>query len=184
MRQPNEPDWDKFHDLEIVDWERVRASIQHEDTLTSYRFMWFLTSQSFLFTAFGVLLQAWISKDITEHKEFQYLILVILIFLIGISMHVCFYLWLHLRATQAQLEILRNWWERKYGDYSSSILQVSSKVSKRHPTIGGDKFGGKLITWLIKHNPPHRLPLAFAFCWFVFLICVILSALYRYIPPP
>src|SRR5579862_9359910 len=36
-------------------YEEVRGQIQHEDTLITQRLNWFLTSQSFLFTAFAIV---------------------------------------------------------------------------------------------------------------------------------
>ena len=36
-------------------YDEVRGQIQHEDTLITQRLNWFLTSQSFLFTAFAIV---------------------------------------------------------------------------------------------------------------------------------
>jgi hypothetical protein len=39
-------------------YDRIRKKIEHEDTLVSQRLSWLLTSQGFLFVAFGLLLNA------------------------------------------------------------------------------------------------------------------------------
>jgi hypothetical protein len=50
------PRHDPSSELPVTDlYNQVRAQIQHEDDLVAQRLNWFLTSQSFLFTAYAIV---------------------------------------------------------------------------------------------------------------------------------
>ena len=50
------PDNDPKPELSVADlYAHVRGQIEHEDNLITQRLNWFLTSQSFLFTAFAIV---------------------------------------------------------------------------------------------------------------------------------
>lgn len=169
MQQLDEKDekLDEFHDPEIVDWKRVRAAIEHENTLTNYRLIWFLTSQGFLFSAFAAVFQALVKSNAPSATQNFELIVTALIWMIPIlGICVCVYLWVHLHAAQTQHNELHKWWIKKYGEKTGFD---NKGYPRKHPTICGDKFGGKVMTSITKKLAPHFFPLIFALGWFVIL---------------
>lgn len=151
MREPNDPEWDEFHDAEIVDWKRARASIEHENTLTNHRLTWLLTSQGFLLASFALVFQASTKTDVVpELRDFYKFILAALAFT-GILISA--YLRLGLRAAQVQHDRLRDWW-----------LHRPATTLARHPHICGSEFG-----WLTNHLPYHSFPFVFVIAWLFFI---------------
>src|SRR6187399_279345 len=111
MRRPEDPEWSEQNDPEIVDWKRVRASIEHENNLTNHRLTWLLTSQGFLFAAFVLVFQASTKNDVVaEHKVFYKFVLSGLM-LLGIV--IAAYLRFLLQAAQTQHDVLRDWWKAR-----------------------------------------------------------------------
>lgn len=44
--QPEDENWDEFHDVDIVNWKRVRSALEHENLLVNHRLTWLLSSQA------------------------------------------------------------------------------------------------------------------------------------------
>jgi hypothetical protein len=165
MLEPSDPKWDEFHDAQIVDWKRVRSSIEHENTLTNHRLTWLLTSQGFLFAAFALVFEASTKNDVAaESRDFYKLILAGLAFT-GIL--VSAFLRLSLRAAQVQHDRLRDWWQSRPGTDHS-----------RHPAICGTEFG-----WLTSNLPHHFFPYVFQFSWLFFIAAVLWNNLKSYARP-
>jgi hypothetical protein len=145
MRSPNDSDWTEHNDAEIVDWKRVRSSIEHENTLTNHRLTWLLTSQGFLLGAFALLFQASGKNDVPpDFKPFYPSVLASIAFT-GIM--VSLYLRLGLRAAQMQHDRLRDWWEAR-------------PKTGLHPDICGRNFG-----WMTHKLPYHNFPFVFMIAW-------------------
>jgi hypothetical protein len=156
MKQPNDPEWDEFHDAEIVDWKRIRSAIEHENTLTNHRLTWLLTSQGFLLAAFALVFQASTKTDVKEDlREFYKFVLAAISFT-GILISA--YLRFGLRAAWVQHDYLRNWWLRR-----------PETGHKRHPDVCGTNYGwftDRLLTY-------HNFPFVFMITW-LFLIPVVM----------
>jgi len=157
MKIPTDADWDEFHDSEIVDWKRIRTSVEHENTLTNHRVTWLLTSQGFLLAAFALVFQASTKSDVTPQTQPYYKFIMAALALTGILASA--YLRLGLRAAQIQHDRLRDWWEVR-----------AKTVKGQHPPVCGSNF-----PWLIQSFPYYSFPLVFVVAW-LFFIPVILWA--------
>ena len=155
MKNPDDPDWDEFHDQEIVNWKRVRAAIEHENTLTNNRFTWLLSSQAFLFAAFALIFEASTKNDVVDALRPFYKYLLAVFALTGIL--VALFLSLGLLAAQHQHDALVRWWN----EHTNKQTRKS-----RHPPICGHipRFGLNL--------PYPTFPIVFVFAW---LICLFIS---------
>lgn len=151
MRQPEEPDWDEFHDPEIVDWKRVRSAIEHENELTNHRLTWLLTSQAFLFAAFALVFQASTKTDVKDELRpfYQYILAGFAV----TGLFACAYLSLGLLAAQRQHERLEAWWAKR-----------EQKMSRRHPPICG------ISPLFFLKLPYYSFPLVFVVAWIIFLL--------------
>ncbi|BBO33243.1 hypothetical protein [Lacipirellula parvula] len=66
LPQRGEAGWDEFHDIAIVNWKRIRTSIEHENLLVNHRITWLIASQAFLFAAFALIFQAAVVNDFLD----------------------------------------------------------------------------------------------------------------------
>jgi hypothetical protein len=146
--------WDEFHDPEIVDWKRVRSSIEHENLLTNHRLTWLLSSQGILLAAFALVYQA--SFKAGENPINLGLVHIVLAVLAFTGILISLYLWVGLRAAYIQHNRLRDWWNNR-----------PETVCVRHPSICGQESGWQ------KYFPSHGFPFVFVSAW-LFLIPVAL----------
>lgn len=149
MKTRNDSDWDEFKDADLVDWKRVRSSIEHENHLMNHRLTWLLTSQGFLLGGFLLVFQASTGDKIAEASRpfCRY----VMAALAGTGIPIAVFLRLSLRAAEQQHDELRQWWDRR-------------KPSHDHPPICG-------------HYPEwyfvfaySGLPLVFVAGWLVLLL--------------
>jgi|SRR5689334_6706485 len=155
MKKLDDPDWDEFHDPEIVNWKRVRAAIEHENTLTNNRFTWLLSSQAFLFAAFALMFQASTKNDVVDTLRPFYKYVFAVFALTGIL--AALFLSLGLLAAQHQHDALVQWWNDHTNEQTRKNL---------HPPICGHipRFGFNL--------PYPTFPIVFVFAW---LICLFIA---------
>jgi hypothetical protein len=164
MRQPDESDWDEFHDPEIVDWKRVRSSIEHENTLTNHRFTWLLTSQGFLFGAFALAFQASTSHNPTGDTRSLYQYIMSGLAFTGIM--ASGYHSLGLLAAHQQHQRLEQWWRERPKEDPS-----------RHPPICGT--APRLFFYL----PYHSFPFVFVVAWVFFVLVALENVIRPYVKP-
>lgn len=167
VKQPNELDWDEFHDLEIVNWKRVRSAIEHENQLTNHRLTWLLSSQAFLFAAFALVFQASTKLDVAPDQKVFYQFVLAGFSLTGIL--VGLYIQRPLRTAEMQHNKLRDWW------YAS--IEKSSDP-KRHPPICGDS-----PNWRDQFLPQSKFPLVFVAAWILFIFGVLGNIILSIIKP-
>ncbi len=160
MKNTDDPNWDEFHDDEIVDWKRVRSAIEHENELTNHRLTWMLNSQAFLFAAFALTFQASTKKDVAESFLPFYKYVLAGISVTGIL--AAAYLASGLAAAQRQHEELEKWWACR------------KKEQSRHPPISGK------APLLFLPLPYHGFPFIFILGWLVFTTVTLKDVLLQY----
>jgi len=171
----NAPAYDEFKDRRITDWKRVRACLEHENTLLNQRFTWLLLSQGFLFTAAGAIYKSYAdiltakpsqglaSESIVLLNQHEAVILLIAV----LAVAVCIFLWRGMYAAHRQHDRLTAWWRDQFDG--------SEQPEKRHPWISGSEpnLGISL------HY--HALPLVFGFAWIVIIFIGAFRFLYPFL---
>lgn len=155
MRLPHESDWDEFKDPEIVDWKRVRAAIEHENTLTNQRVTWLLVGQGFLLGAymavFGPIMKGETKSDMLPYSLGTLVVIVLAGLLLSIFLS---------RGVQAAFEQhnrLKKWWnDRPKAD------------PNRHPRICGEEPQFRAFT-----IPYYKFPWLFLPVWVLLLALVL-----------
>jgi hypothetical protein len=165
--QPDDPDWDEFHDIEIINWKRVRSAIEHENQLINHRLTWLLSSQAFLFAAFALVFQASTKSDVNPDQKVFYQFVLAGFSLTGIL--VGLYIQRPLRTAEIQHERLRDWW-------TASIKNSSDP--NRHPPIAGDP-----PNWRDRFLPQSKFPLVFVAAWIIFVFGVLGDIMINIVKP-
>ena len=124
----------------------LRGQIEHEDNLITQRLSWFLTSQSFLFTAFAICLN---NKELSEQSQRLIHLIPVLAISIGIL------IWIGIIAGTQAMRRLRN-------NYKHHIPTRSGLPSLQSPTRF--RFAGM--------TAPIFIPVLFVLAWFVLLLRV------------
>lgn len=171
------------------DWQLVRAAIEHENTLVNYRLTWFCMLQGFLFTAFGVILDAWTKPEKSEHFFLFFSFLSIISIL---SISICWVIWRTLRLAEIQIKNLDWWWHSEKGDkfklknntreivnesYSNDDFPNKDlflkKLSKYPPLQVDQSFYPSHCHWYDRINSYH---IPFIFMWI--LVCIFIVLLF------
>jgi hypothetical protein len=162
--RPEQENWDEFHDVDIVNWKRVRSALEHENLLMNHRLTWLLSSQAFLFAAFAIIFQ--VSTKIDVDSDHRVLYQIIMAYLAATGFLVALYIQRHIRTAEIQHGYLVKWWEAKGLDKNA------------HPPICGGPSGMDRL--LLQSNFPFLF--AFAWCAFGFTVIgnVILNSLNTY----
>ncbi|MDA8139374.1 MAG: hypothetical protein M0036_12040 [Desulfobacteraceae bacterium] len=105
--------WNEFNDPEIVDWKRIRLSIEHENTLTNARVTWLLYAQGFLLGAYILLFSSTVISDFAPSKLHSVQWVLFTIVLAGVL--VSFYLSRGIKAAYDQHKHLAGWWMDRIG---------------------------------------------------------------------
>jgi len=161
MAKPEDTEWDEFKDSEIVDWKRIRTSIEHENLLTNHRFTWLLTSQGFLVTAFLVIWQSSLRVGITQDERMPFLWILSAISFLAFFMSI--HLSLGLLAAHEHHKRLQAWWDIRKG-----------MDKDRHPPICGSD------PTFFRRIPYYVLGAVFAFTWLVFTAVVFFNYLQQF----
>jgi ABC-type sugar transport system permease subunit len=122
-------EWDKFKDPLIVDWDRVREQIVHEDDLIHQRMTWLITANAFLFGGFFLVLQAMKGQP-TETALVLPLAQLILYILPFVGMLLSATVWRAVRAAMRQIEKVDQWWTLR-------LEGLSDDERCRHPQLIG-----------------------------------------------
>ena len=146
--------------LEIVDWNRVRSAIEHENELTNHRITWLLNSQAFLFAAFVLTFQASSRNDVAPNNYPVYKIVLSAIALTGIF--VCAYLSLGILAAQKQHNTLVEWWQNRNKDHAN------------HPPI----CGKAPLAYI--NLPYYSFPFVFWIAWIIFVVAALAEYIFPY----
>lgn len=175
-------EFDEFKDKNYADWKRVRAAIEHENTLVNHRLSWLFSSQAFLFTAFTVLFNTWKNSQTVQSgianptidiaTKNQFLFLLILIALIGFF--ICLFIQRGLNAAEDHLQELDKWWYRKadnsvWNNRNERKELMDLKRSK-HPPLQGwvgrswDRWFNYSVT-----------PVLFLLAWSLIFLLVVLD---------
>ena len=125
-------------------YEEIRAQIQHEDTLVTQRLNWFLTSQSFLFTAFAIVFNGSPPAAGSEVRKLLLAAIPLLAIIAGIL------IFLSIVAGTLVMSDLRRFYRKR----------ASEAEMQRLPPIQG--FG---YTRLLGSAAPLILPLIFVLVW-------------------
>lgn len=150
------PDFDESKDRAYADWKRVRFAIEHENNLMNQRLTWLFTSQAFLFSAFALILAAFLKGDI-EPDLAPYISLMLAV-LATTGGYICLPVAVLLIAAVRQLRTLTTWWD--------SVCQDKSKHPKLH-----DFVERKMLSFLNAEN----VPFAFFFAWVLLLLLSLLA---------
>jgi hypothetical protein len=181
-------EFDEFKDKDYADWKRVRAAIEHENTLVNHRLNWLFSSQAFLFTAFTVLFNTWknsatvqpgLTNSTTEiATKNQFLFLLILVALIGFF--ICLFIQRGLNAAEDHLQDLDKWWYREFDNSIPGGLSEWSNREKRkelmnlqrpkHPPLQG--WAGR--NWSRWFNYSVT-PVLFLTAWFLIFLLIVLD---------
>jgi len=124
-------------------YNHVRGQIEHEDNLIAQRLNWFLTSQSFLFTAFAIL------KGYPPHSVAMFLKIIPLI---AIAAGVLLML-----SILAGLMVMGNL-RREYSDWRAAAREA-----------GYPPLQGSCATRLLGTLAPVVLPLTFVTAWIMLI---------------
>jgi len=130
----------------------IRGQIEHEDDLMNSRLNWFITSQSFLFTAYAItagnIQQA---GTITSHERLKSLLFIIPLMAVAISAVICF----GITAGVLAMRTLRHQY-RNYVDESAAQLL---------PPVQGYR-----TTQILGISVPLILPALFLLVWLFLLV--------------
>lgn len=164
-RLREEPEWDEYKDVCIVDWKITRAAIEHENLLTNHRLTWLLASQGFLFAIYGLVLKEAvpalfaIENGSTTHpsvdmKALSALYMWVLLALSVTGILVCLHLSLGLKAAHEHHARLERWFKRR-----------------DHPRDRRPPLAGKNPRLLRRWDVPYWLfPFIFAIAWLILLL--------------
>jgi hypothetical protein len=122
---------DEFRDMRVTDWKRVRAAIEHENTLVNHRLTWLLTSQGFLLAGFGAIYKSGLNTIYD-------LVILAIIAIAGIASS--YRILIEIAAAHDQLSKLDQWWHETHGAVNYEFDQEPRKTAyewlrKRHPDI-------------------------------------------------
>jgi hypothetical protein len=181
-------EFDEFKDKSYADWKRVRAAIEHENTLINHRLNWLFSSQAFLFTAFTVLFNTWKNSttiqsaiinpttDIATRNQF--ICLLILIALIGFF--ICLFIQRGLNAAEDHLQELDKWWYREVDNsIPGGYLEWGSRAKRKelidlqrskHPPLQG--WAGRGWSRWFNHSVT---PVLFLLAWFLIFLLIVLD---------
>jgi hypothetical protein len=112
VRKREEADWDDGNDIAIIDWKRIRESLEHENLLKNQRVTWLLSSQGFLFASYVLTFTATTKKDFDP--VFAPILEVLLASIAATGIVIAFLLFLGVRAAEVQHKALQLWWENRY----------------------------------------------------------------------
>jgi uncharacterized membrane protein YidH (DUF202 family) len=144
--------YDEFKDRATTDWKRIRAAIEHENTLVNHRLTWLLTSQGFLFAGFALVF-----TDEKRNTEFSSLVVLTVICVIGIAVSIKTYS--DIERAKRQLEALDRWWYVKYAPntYQRNVMDewkarnnAIAEMQSLHPTLQGRDQKSFLFDRLLK----------------------------------
>src|SRR5207248_6764479 len=133
-------------------YQIIRAQIEHEDNLINQRLSWFVAAQSFLFTAYAILLNApspmRVEKFVTQQD-----ILFPLIPVVAIGMSLLIYTTIF--AAMRAMANLRRLLESHLNERERAVL----------PPVQGYR-----LTLLLGQAAPILIPFVFMLSWIVLLI--------------
>jgi uncharacterized membrane protein YidH (DUF202 family) len=148
------------------DRERAFAEgqIRHEDNLINHRMGWLMTSNGFLFSAFGVVVNAFFQTQ-QDHSAKMLFLGAFLIIIPLVAIAVSWIIWELVRSATKQVDEVSGWWKGLFqsgGRYESII-----EKDKAYPQLVGDPvygFTGRLNIYAI-------LPAILALAWGL-LLCI------------
>lgn len=170
--------FDEFKDQALADWKRIRAAIEHENTLINHRLTWLLTSQGFLFTGFGVVFSTLKPGDTNPYA------VIILSIIAALGMAISFKIFVDIEDAAKQLLDLDRWWYTNYppdefsnAAYASDIKKreaAQGKLQKCHPALQGRR--NRRMFWLDKGL---KVEISFFMAWIVILSGVVAKPLLK-----
>lgn len=136
--------FDEFKNREYADWKRVRAAIEHENTVINHRLTWFFTLQGILIASVGFVL-----KDLRAAGRPDFGLVFILFLSAGIGLLLCLTIYTILRDARHQIDQLDRWWYKKWDqsitrmgeDYPSKRSQLVDESWYGHPPLQGMGLG-------------------------------------------
>jgi len=152
--------WDEFHDVDVVNWKRVRSALEHENLLVNHRLTWLLSSQAFLFAAFAIIFQESAKNDVDPNRRVLYQFILAGLSITGIL--VAFYMQRPIRTAEIQHDKLVEWWRNQ-----------KLRDSSGHPPICGEP--SKLDLYF----PQSNFPILFVIAWSAFGFVVIGNAIHQ-----
>lgn len=174
MKNPSDSEWDEFHDLEVVDWKRVRAVIEHENILVNHRLTWFFSSQAFLFGAFALLFN---EEMKSSEPENTYLFQIMLGSMASIGSALCLFLFHSMRSAQNHLDLVDNWYHGEANPVRLKREPVKNYPErqdakdfreKRNPPLQGEPSRDWTYYFKVKY-----IPILFLLAWIVLLLLVV-----------
>lgn len=126
MRKREDADWDDGNDIAIVDWKRIRESLEHENLLKNQRVTWLLSSQGFLFASYVLTFTSTTKKDFDQ--TYSPILEVLLASIAATGIIIAFLLFLGVRAAEVQHKALQEWWVSRY-----------TLEAVEHPPVCGSK---------------------------------------------
>lgn len=166
MKKPSDTDWDEFKDVEIVDWKRARAAMEHENMLINERVNWLLIGQGFLLAAYFTIFDSIITREEVPLQKLPYALgSLSIISLTGIALAI--FLSRGVKAAFEQHDHIRSWWYR----------QIAETDTRRHPNIAGTdpRFGKTIIHY-------YDLPWVFVPIWMLLQVLTIIQYTQRIEP--
>ncbi len=120
--------WDRSKDPIILDWDRVRSQIQHEDLLINHRITWLIQINAMLLAAFGA--GVYFIKDPSRSGALSLeqisvsLLLAVLIFFGALVSYITFR---SVKIANSQIDWLVQWW----------ITRTKGEAASHHPRLVG-----------------------------------------------
>jgi hypothetical protein len=150
---PPEGQFDEFKAPDIALWKLFRAELEHENNLVNQRLTWLLSSQTFMFAAFALVLSEWLK---TEIKQEYHLVPLFLGLLCCYGIYMCFVVMVAVGRAHRQLARLQKL-------YSERIAACGFK--KRVPPL---QMWMTRFPWGI--GEVESIPAATAIIWIVLLL--------------
>jgi hypothetical protein len=170
--------FDEFKDEELVNWRRIRTSVEHENILINHRLSWLFSSQAFLFTTFILVFNAWKANPGGQAAGSHFPYLLSIISVVGIF--ICVSIQRSLNSAEEQLRDLDKWWHREWdnqsGDYRvwtdrKSRVSALKQKSLKHPPLQGfirHAWWDRWFTYSI-------IPALFLVAWALIIALIILD---------
>lgn len=157
--------------VEAEDWNRIRAAIEHENTLVNQRLTWLLGAQTILFAGFGVVF----AVDNGERWQSDLSTIIFLTAIAWVAIIISVNIRRQIDLAGKQLAQLDSWWHRM--DIASLDEEMQRKLrAKRlplHPPLqlrDSPSFG---------LDEMMRIENVFIICWLLVFSLVLLDPLCR-----
>jgi hypothetical protein len=121
----------EFQNLDLINWKRARALIEHENILVNSRLNWLILSQATLFSAFGVLFSILLGEESINNAA----VAIPMTFISFLGIAISFNVFRSLRNADTQITAVTNWWNTYSDKTPCSATIKDSEEPEAHPPL-------------------------------------------------